>query len=89
MTENKQISRKDFLKGMGLTVAGVAVTGSLAGVLTGCSTKEAEVPAPAAPAAAAAAVDTSQAPAWPFKYEKIDVAVAQEKAYAGYKEKGG
>ena len=86
MTENKQISRKDFLKGMGLTVAGVAVTGSLAGVLTGCSTKEAEAPAPAA---AAAAVDTSQAPAWPFKYEKIDVATAQEKAYAGYKEKGG
>nr|WP_300094523.1 hypothetical protein [Sedimentibacter sp.] len=86
MTENKQISRKDFLKGMGLTVAGVAVTGSLAGVLTGCSTKEAEAPAPAA---AAAAVDTSQAPAWPFKYEKIDVAKAQEKAYAGYKEKGG
>jgi hypothetical protein len=86
MTENKQISRKDFLKGMGLTVAGVAVTGSLTGVLTGCSTKEAEAPAPAA---VAAAVDTSQAPAWPFKYEKIDVATAQEKAYAGYKEKGG
>lgn len=85
MTENKQISRKDFLKGMGLTVAGVAVTGSLAGVLTGCSTKEAEAPAPAA----VAAVDTSQAPAWPFKYEKIDVATAQEKAYKGYKEKGG
>jgi hypothetical protein len=83
MIENKQITRKDFLKGMGMTVAGVAVTGSLTGILTGCSTEA------AAPAAAATAVDTSQAPAWPFKYEKIDVATAQEKAYKGYKEKGG
>jgi len=83
MTENKQITRKDFLKGMGMTVAGVAVTGSLTGILTGCSTEA------VAPAAAAVAVDTSQAPAWPFKYAKIDVAVAQEKAYKGYKEKGG
>ncbi len=80
MAENKQITRKDFLKGVGVTVAGVAVTGSLTGILTGCST-----PAPAA----APAVDTSQAPAWPFKYEKMDVAVAQENAYKGYKEKGG
>ncbi|MFA9423047.1 MAG: hypothetical protein ACERLG_05695 [Sedimentibacter sp.] len=81
MAENKQISRKDFLKGVGVTVAGVAVTGSLTGILTGCSTP--------APAATATAVDTSQAPAWPFKYEKLDVAVVQANAYKGYKEKGG
>ncbi|MEL7648330.1 MAG: hypothetical protein AAGU76_09570 [Sedimentibacter sp.] len=87
MTENKQISRKDFLKGMGMTVAGVAVTGSLAGVLTGCSTQEA-APAPAAPAPAAEA-SALQAPAWPFTYTKIDPAVAEERAYKGYKEKGG
>ncbi len=81
MSEKKQITRKDFLKGMGMTVAGVAVTGSLAGVLTGCST-----PAPEAPAAAPA---TCEAPAWPFKYVKLDPAVVQERAYKGYKEKGG
>jgi len=82
MKENKEISRKDFLKGMGMTVAGVAVTGSLAGVLTGCSTEETATPA-------ASAVDTSQKPAWPFKYEKIDAAVAEERAYKGYLENGG
>ena len=70
---------------MGMTVAGVAVTGSLASVLTGCSTQTAV--APVVPAATA--VDTSKAPAWPFKYEKIDVAAVQERAYQGYKEKGG
>ena len=81
MTENKQISRKDFLKGMGMTVAGVAVTGSLTGVLTGCTAPEAAAPAPA--------VDTSQAPAWPFTYTKIDASAAEARAYTGYKEKGG
>ena len=75
MTENKQITRKDFLKGMGMTVAGVAVAGSLTGILTGCST-EATTPV-------TAAVDTSQAPVWPFKYEKLDVAAVQERAYKG------
>lgn len=76
MSENKQISRKDFIKGVGMTVAGVAVTGSLGGLLTGCSTP-------------AASVDTSQAPAWPFTYKKIDPAIAEERAFKGYKEKGG
>ena len=64
MSENKQISRKDFLKGMGYTAASVAVVGSLGGLLTGCSQ-----PAPAA-------VDTSQEPQHPFPYKKIDPAKA-------------
>jgi hypothetical protein len=76
MTE-KQISRKDFLKKAGMTVAGVAVTGSLAGVLTACSTQT------------TASADSSQKPEWPFKYKKIDPAVAEERAFKGYKEKGG
>ena len=76
MSENKQISRKDFLKGVGVTVAGVALTGTLGSVLTGCT-------------ATTAAVDTSQKPAWPFAYKKVDLAVAEERAFKGYKEKGG
>lgn len=76
MLEEKKISRKDFLKGVGVTVAGVAATTTLGTVLTGCS-------------APAANVDTSQKPEWPFKYKKVDPAVAEERAFKGYKEKGG
>ncbi|WP_312702203.1 hypothetical protein [Sedimentibacter sp.] len=79
MSENKQISRKDFLKGMGYTAASVAVVGSLGGLLTGCTEQ----------APAATAVDTSQAPAYPFPYKKLDPAKVEAAAYKGYKEKGG
>ena len=72
----KQITRKSFIKGVGVTVAGVAVTGGLSGLLTGC----------ASPAVSA---DTSAAPAWPFKYKKLDPEVVQARAFNGYKEKGG
>jgi|BioPla2DNA2_1021312.scaffolds.fasta_scaffold53220_2 hypothetical protein len=74
MSTENQISRKDFLKKAGLTVAGVAVTGSL---LSACS-----------PGTTASA-DTSSAPEWPFTYTKIDPAVAEERAYKAYHEQGG
>ena len=77
MSENKQISRKDFLKGVGVTVAGVALTGTLGSVLTGCTAKP------------TAALDTSQKPAWPFAYKKVDLDIAEARAFKGYKEKGG
>ena len=70
----KEISRKDVIKGMGVSLAGVAVAGGLGGVLTGC-------------AAPAASVDG--APTWPFKYAKIDPAKAEERAYNSYFEDGG
>ena len=76
MSENKQISRKSFIKGVGATVAGVAVTGGLGGLLAGC-------------AAPVASVDTTAAPEWPFTYQKIDADVARERAYNAYFEKGG
>ena len=75
MGNNKEISRKDFIKGMGVSLAGVAVAGGLGGMLTGCS---------AGPVASA-----ESAPAWPMKYEKLDPAKAEERAFTGYKEKGG
>jgi len=83
MSENKQITRKDFLKGMGYTAASVVAVGSIGGLLAGCA-------APAvAPAPAPAAVDTSKVPAYPWTYKKIDPAVAEAAAFAGYFEKGG
>ncbi len=72
----KQITRKSFIKGVGATVAGVAVSGGIGSLLTGC----------AAPAASA---DSSAPPAWPFKYKKLDPAVVEARAFNGYKEKGG
>lgn len=75
MTE-KQISRKDFLKGMGASLAGVAVVGSMGGLLTGCS---AEV----------ASTSVDGAPEYPFKYVKLDPAKAEEIGYNAYFEQGG
>lgn len=76
MSEIKQITRKDFLKGMGYTAVSVAAVGSLGGLLTGCSTTTAEV-------------DTNQTPEWPFKYKKIDPTVVEARAYQSYNDKGG
>lgn len=78
MSENKQITRKDFLKGMGYTAASVVAVGSIGGLLAGCAS-----PAPAAEA------DTSQMPAYPWPYKKLDPAVAEAAAFNGYFEKGG
>lgn len=72
----KQISRKDFLKGMGTSIAGVAVVGSLGGLLTGCTAET-----------AGAGIDG--APEHPFKYVKLDPAKAEEIGYNTYFEKGG
>jgi len=77
-TEKKQMTRKDFLKGVGASVAGVAMAGGVGALLTGCTTT--------------AAVDTTgstEKPQWPFKYVKLDPAKVEARAYTGYKEKGG
>jgi hypothetical protein len=78
MSENKQLTRKEFLKGMGYTAASVVAVGSIGGLLTGCATSQ-----------PAAEVDTSQTPAYPWPYKKLDVAVVEASAFSGYFEKGG
>lgn len=75
--EKMQMTRKDFLKKAGISVAGLAMAGSVGALLTGCTS---------------AAVDTTgstEKPQWPFKYVKLDPAKAEERAFKGYKEKGG
>ena len=79
MEEGKQISRKDFLKGVGTTIAGVTVVGALGSVLSGCSST------PETPPVA----NTKEKPQWPFKYTKVDPDKVAERAYKAYKEKGG
>ncbi|KPU45326.1 hypothetical protein OXPF_12190 [Oxobacter pfennigii] len=76
MQMEKQISRKDFVKGVGKTLAGAAVAGTLGPLLAGC-----------APTSTAA--DTTEKPQWPFPYKKVDVDKAAERAFHAYKEKGG
>jgi len=72
----KQLSRKDFLKGMGTTIAGVAAVGTLGSVLTGCS-------------ADTASVNANGAAPHPYPYKKLDPAKAEEIGYNAYFDKGG
>jgi hypothetical protein len=80
-----EISRKEFLKGVGKAVAGVTVVGTFGSVLAGCSSPAATAAAPEAAAAPA----TAEKPKWPFPYKKLDPDKAAERAYKAYKEKGG
>lgn len=69
----KQITRKEFLKGMGTTLAGTAILGT--GLLTGCAQETAS--------------SAEGIPAHPFKYKKLDPTKAAEYGYNAYFEKGG
>jgi len=73
-SENKNLSRKDFLKGMGTTLAGVTLFGGMGTVLA--SFNEAE------------AAEKSDI-AYPLPYTRIDPDKAAERAYKYYKEQGG
>lgn len=74
MSQLKEMSRKDFMKKMGTSIAGVAVVGGVSGLLTGCtSTASADI----------------EAPVYPVKYVKIDVEKAKDRAYNAYFDKGG
>lgn len=80
MKETKQITRKDFIKGVGVSLAGVAMAGSVGTILTACTN------------GGTASVDSTgsqEKPQWPFKYVKLDPAKVEERAFKGYKEKGG
>lgn len=74
MTQSKEISRKDFMKKMGTSIAGVAVVGGVSGLLTGCTSS---------------ASGDIKAPEHPFKYVAIDVEKAKERSYDAYFNQGG
>jgi len=80
--KDKQITRKDFLKGVGVSVAGVAMTGAVGSLLTACAEKETD-------SKAAGASDSVKRPEWPFKYTKLDVEKVKARAFNAYKTKGG
>jgi len=73
MSKGKEMSRKDFLKGMGTSLAGVAVAGTLGATLTGCESS----------------ASADGAPDFPFEYKKLDPEKAEKMGYDTYFEKGG
>ncbi|WP_243136933.1 hypothetical protein [Alkaliphilus serpentinus] len=77
--KDKQISRKDFLKGVGTSIAGVTLMGGVGSLLTACTDKA------AAPSTSA----TAEKPQWPFTYAKLDAEKAGQKAYDAYKTGAG
>ncbi len=80
--EKKNISRKDFLKGMGTTLAGATLLGGMSSVLIGCSEEE------VAEATKEMGLDPEQV-GYPVAYARMDPDKAAERAYKYYKEKGG
>lgn len=80
--EMKNMSRKDFLKKMGTTLAGVTLLGGMGSLLTACSEEE------LAEAAVEMGLDPEQVQ-YPVPYTRIDPDKAAERAYKYYKEKGG
>lgn len=74
----KQLTRQDFLKGVGKTIAGVTMLGGVSGILTACS-----APAEAGPEASVPVGEVGK-PVWPFPYVKLDGEQVAERAYKGY-----
>lgn len=83
----KTYTRREALKLAGKAVAGVAVAGVIPSLLTGCE-KKAETPSKEV--LEYEYVEASKdAPAYPFTYQKLDLATTMERGYAGYFNKGG
>ena len=80
--EKKNITRSEFLKGMGTTLAGVTLVGGIGSLLTGCTEEE------IAEAKEQMGIDPEQV-GYPVAYTRIDPDKAAERAYKYYKEKGG
>ena len=74
--KEKQITRKNFLKGMGTTIAGVTVLGGMTSILTGCDEE------------VQASNDQGEA-SYPMNYKKVDPDKVADRAYNAYHEQGG
>ncbi len=70
---SKGITRKDFLKGMGTSIAGVTVLGGVGTLLAGCTEEASTGGAPTGKAE------------WPFAYQQVDADAAAQRAYDSYK----
>ena len=88
--EKKVYSRRDMLKNAGKATAGIAIVGVLPSVLAACSQETASADIPSKEVLNYEYKEASKdAPAFPFPYQKLDVATTQERAYASFFNKGG
>lgn len=84
----KVYSRRDVLKTAGKAAAGVAVVTVIPSFLTACTEKAAEIPSKEVLSYEYMPASTD-APAYPYPYQKLDVATTKERAYASFFNKGG
>ncbi len=77
----KKFSRKQFIKGAGITLAGIALTGGSL-VLAGCNDD-------AAAPSANNGNSQIEKPSWPFNYVRLDPDKAAQVAYDSYKDGSG
>lgn len=84
----KVYSRRDVLVTAGKAAAGVAVVTAIPSFLTGCTEKTPELPTKAVLDYEYMPLSTD-APEYPYPYQKLDVATTQERAYASFFNKGG
>lgn len=83
----KLYSRRDVLKTAGKAAAGVAVVTVIPSFLTSCKAKV-EIPSKEVLAYEYKELSTD-VPAYPFPYQKLDVATTKERAYASFFNVGG
>ncbi len=86
--EQKIYSRRDLLKTAGKATAGLAVVGIVPSILTACSEKPVEIPSKEVLSYEYKELSKDSA-SHPYVYQKLDIATAQERAYASYFNKGG
>ena len=79
----RKFSRKQFMKGAGITLAGIALTGGSL-VLAGCNDDAA-----APPAGNGNNNSQIEKPSWPFNYVRLDPDKAAQVAYDSYKDGAG
>ncbi|HCW73597.1 MAG TPA: split soret cytochrome C precursor [Clostridiaceae bacterium] len=83
----KVYSRRDMLKTAGKAAVGVAAVAVIPSFLTGCDRKV-ELPSKEVLAYEYMPASTD-APAYPYPYQKLDIGTSMERGYAGYYNKGG
>lgn len=86
--QDKVYSRREVLKNAGKAAVGVAAAAVLPSFLTSCGEKTTEIPSKEVLSYEYLPASTD-APTYPYPYQKLDVATTQERAYASFFNKGG
>ncbi|MGI6658818.1 MAG: twin-arginine translocation signal domain-containing protein [Dethiobacteraceae bacterium] len=80
-SKEKELSRRNFIKSAGATLAVTALSAGIGGLLTGCSKPDEET--------TGESNEHSVNVTWPLPYKHLDPAQAEEMAYTTYKAGNG